>query len=249
MRKALDENIRYSRETWARHSWFQTAFLYTEKIHYYYLYRFLKNRFKKAAIRGKRPVLVDIGFGSGYPIARIAGRTPVRTIGLDLIRETVDRYNRRKVRNSAAIRMDPEKKKLPLKTGTADFTACSHLLEHVRDDRALLSEIRRILKKDGLCFFNIPINEEKFRVPNHVRKYTPGRFDQLLRKSGFRIDESFTSDNFTLWVTALGLKKSAAARMLKKALIFFLSLFPVAWLEKLPFKKSQYVCFARKRPE
>lgn len=39
-----------------------------------------------------------------------------------------------------------------------DIIICSHVLEHVQDDRKALSELKRILKPDGKIIFLVPIN-------------------------------------------------------------------------------------------
>jgi SAM-dependent methyltransferase len=42
-----------------------------------------------------------------------------------------------------------------------DFLFASHVLEHIKDDRAALSEIRRVLRPDGIAIIPVPIIGEK----------------------------------------------------------------------------------------
>lgn len=49
--------------------------------------------------------------------------------------------------------------RLPFQDSTFDSVLCSHVLEHVHDDRAALEEIYRVLKPGGLAFFLVPISE------------------------------------------------------------------------------------------
>ena len=45
---------------------------------------------------------------------------------------------------------------LPFANGTFDCVYASHVLEHIREDRVALSEIRRILKPGGLAILPLP---------------------------------------------------------------------------------------------
>lgn len=42
------------------------------------------------------------------------------------------------------------------KNDTFDFIICSHVLEHIDDDKKAMSEMRRILKKGGVAFIQVP---------------------------------------------------------------------------------------------
>ena len=46
---------------------------------------------------------------------------------------------------------------LPFKDNTYDFIFASHVLEHIPDDRKALSEIRRILKPNGIAVLPVPV--------------------------------------------------------------------------------------------
>lgn len=86
--------------------------------------------------------------------------------------------------------------------GTFDVVYCSHVLEHVLDDRQAMREIRRVLKPDGWAILLVPINaettfedptvvspEERLRVfgqRDHVRIYGHDYSDRL-REAGFTV--------------------------------------------------------------
>ena len=90
-----------------------------------------------------------------------------------------------------------------------DVVYCSHVLEHVPDDRLAMREFRRVLAKDGLALFLVPISaEETFEDPtitdpndrvlafgqnDHVRRYGPDVVDRL-REAGFRVQVVRDSD-------------------------------------------------------
>lgn len=67
--------------------------------------------------------------------------------------------------------------RLPFPDGTYDFVFASHVLEHIRDDAQVLSEISRVLKPGGVAVLPVPIvGEETVEYPepnphesHHVR--------------------------------------------------------------------------------
>ena len=84
-----------------------------------------------------------------------------------------------------------------------DIIFCSHVLEHVDDDRKAMRELRRILKPSGFAMLQVPIKnieetfedfsvttpEERERVfgqKDHVRIYGKDYVDRLI-ESGFKV--------------------------------------------------------------
>jgi SAM-dependent methyltransferase len=93
---------------------------------------------------------------------------------------------------------------MPFRDGSFDVVICSHVLEHVREDRLALREIHRVLAPEGLCLLQQPVdrhraetdedagNESKgarlaaFLQEDHVRIY--GRdFTQRVEEAGFDV--------------------------------------------------------------
>ena len=84
-----------------------------------------------------------------------------------------------------------------------DGIACSHVLEHVQDDRRAMREFCRVLKNDGWAIFLVPVTsdhtiedpsiidpKERLRVfgqADHVRRYGPD-FVNRLREAGFTVE-------------------------------------------------------------
>lgn len=69
-----------------------------------------------------------------------------------------------------------------------DVIICSHVLEHVDDDRRLLTDLSRALRQGGFLLINVPINET-LPDPKHVRFYTPGILKMLMTETGLKIEE------------------------------------------------------------
>ncbi len=95
---------------------------------------------------------------------------------------------------------------LPFEDNSFDLIFCNHVLEHIEDDHKAMTELYRVLKKDGMGIFQIPQDlsldktyedfsitsrEERmkyFGQYDHVRIYGKDYFDRL-RKVGFKVDE------------------------------------------------------------
>jgi SAM-dependent methyltransferase len=96
---------------------------------------------------------------------------------------------------------------LPYPDETFDAFICSHVLEHVADDRAGMRELRRVLQRDGWGILMVPIirklgsvDEEpagvseaeawrRFGQGDHVRLYNRGGFLTRAREAGFAVAE------------------------------------------------------------
>ena len=88
-----------------------------------------------------------------------------------------------------------------------DFFICSHVLEHVKDDRSALRELYRILRQGGRGILMVPIDLSVERIdedPNcsdpaerwrrfgqgdHVRKYSKQGFIDRIVEAGFELEQ------------------------------------------------------------
>lgn len=91
---------------------------------------------------------------------------------------------------------------LPFEDGTYDFVFASHVLEHIREDRKAIKEIRRVLRPNGIAILPVPIVCEKtIEYPDanpyeagHVRAPGPDYFERY--KEYFGRVEVHNSDSF-----------------------------------------------------
>lgn len=84
---------------------------------------------------------------------------------------------------------------------TYDVIICSHVLEHVQDDRKALREMRRILKPEGKIIFLVPIDldaagiDEEWGLPEEEnwRRFGQGDHCRMYDKKGLlqRLEEQF----------------------------------------------------------
>jgi SAM-dependent methyltransferase len=92
---------------------------------------------------------------------------------------------------------------IPFPDRSFDLIYCSHVLEHVPDDRKAMRECNRVLADDGMAILIVPIMAEKtiedptitdpkerlrlFGQEDHVRKYGPD-YSERLQEAGFRVE-------------------------------------------------------------
>ena len=94
---------------------------------------------------------------------------------------------------------------LPFLDNSYDFILCNHVLEHIINDNKAMRELYRVLKKNGIGIFQVPMDYnrnttfEDFSVTNkkernklfgqydHVRIYGLDFFDRL-QKAGFSVE-------------------------------------------------------------
>ncbi|MFL5731108.1 MAG: class I SAM-dependent methyltransferase, partial [Cytophagaceae bacterium] len=85
-----------------------------------------------------------------------------------------------------------------------DLIICYHILEHIENDSKAMTELFRVLKKDGLAFIQTPFKDGEiyedltikdpeqrklhFRQEDHVRIYSAESLKQRLEKAGFRVE-------------------------------------------------------------
>jgi SAM-dependent methyltransferase len=103
---------------------------------------------------------------------------------------------------------------IPFSQNHFDAILCNHVMEHVADDRMVLSEIYRVLRPGGLAILQVPLDpgltatyensaitnpherEKHFGQKDHVRLYGTDYPDRL-RSAGFLVSEWPVKENFT----------------------------------------------------
>ncbi|MFN2532369.1 MAG: methyltransferase domain-containing protein [Pyrinomonadaceae bacterium] len=160
-----------------------------ERLYSLYLRDYLPNLKKKGSID-----IVD--FGPSEPFSRfirsLSGKISYRTA--DLFAEGVD------------DRVDITEMRI-YSDNQYDFFICSHVLEHVNDDRKALRELYRILKPGGKGILMVPIvvslteiDEDpsetdegerwrRFGQGDHVRIYSKAGFIERVKEARFQIEE------------------------------------------------------------
>lgn len=103
---------------------------------------------------------------------------------------------------------------IPYEDNMFDAIICNHVLEHIEDEKKALSELKRVLKTDGVAFLNVPVfrnyettlEKPEYNTPelrleyygqsDHVRRY--GRdYDERLRRAGFLVKEISINEDYS----------------------------------------------------
>ena len=76
---------------------------------------------------------------------------------------------------------------LPYEDGTFDCVVCTEVLEHCRDPRAVMRELRRVVRPDAHVFLTTPFLVGLHEMPNDFYRYTPSALRDLAETSGFEV--------------------------------------------------------------
>jgi SAM-dependent methyltransferase len=115
--------------------------------------------------------------------------------------------------SSAQLTMDITQ--IPMPDASFDVILCSHVLEHVPDDRKAMRELRRVLKRGGALYSMHPVEADRaetfeddsitdraerrrlFGQWDHVRVYALDDFMVRLRAAGFDVEMETTDELLT----------------------------------------------------
>ncbi|MBD2311803.1 3-demethylubiquinone-9 3-O-methyltransferase [Desertifilum sp. FACHB-1129] len=159
---------------------------------------------------------LDVGCGGGFSCEYMAKRG-VKVSGIDLSEKCIQAA--RNHANLNQLEIDYRQgvaEKMPYNNDTFDAVICVDVLEHVADVSQVLAEIHRILKPNGIFFFDTINRNFKSKVvmiwmlENILREIQPGVHDwekfitpeeltQMLESQGFNQVEIQGFDMFGSW--------------------------------------------------
>lgn len=106
---------------------------------------------------------------------------------------------------------------MPMADGSFDLVICCHVLEHIRDDRAAMRELRRICSSDGHVLVQVPqhptgpTTEDLSDIPADERKRRFGEVDHM-RKYGTDIRERLRDAGFDVEMISVAETVDSATR-------------------------------------
>ena len=163
--------------------------------------------------------IAEIGSGGGHVLRMFPD---AHLTAVDVSRVFLDTA-RRNLRGYDARFLQGELSALSLPAASFDRVICTEVLEHTRDPAAVLAEIRRLLRPDGVAVITVPNDPLILRLKGlvrhtpvgwllrdkvswggdeyHLHVWTPAEFEQLLSPH-FQVQERAASPSAVLPVRA-----------------------------------------------
>ncbi len=120
--------------------------------------------------------VLEIGTGSGYGVSILSPRA-ASYITIDKYQPDFDFHNYANV-EFHQMSVPPLKN---ISSSSVDYVICFQVIEHIKDDFALIAEVHRVLRTGGKFIVTTPNKKMSLtRNPWHVREYTADEFKNLL---------------------------------------------------------------------
>ena len=149
-------------------------------MHIYYVRNAILTKLK-AALPFFSGTLLDVGCGHMPYKSAVLGADGVSNyIGMDL-------SDNRSYANKPDINWDGVV--IPLGDGTVDCALATEVLEHCPYPEETLTEIRRVLKPEGVLFITVPFIWMLHETPYDEYRYTPFALKRIVEASGFKVIE------------------------------------------------------------
>jgi SAM-dependent methyltransferase len=110
--------------------------------------------------------VLEVGCGGGNVLEQMPGHR----YGVDLSRFILEKARRRLGGGATLVRADATR--LPFADASFDRVFCSEVLEHVLEPEAVVAEMRRVLRSDGIAVVSVPneglinrVKEMLFKLP------------------------------------------------------------------------------------
>ena len=94
---------------------------------------------------------------------------------------------------------------LPFTEESFDYILCSEVLEHVFEVDQAVSEISRILRKNGIVFLTVPFFYRIHGDPSDYGRFTHHYWKEVLERKGMRIEKIEAQGN--LWTSLMDMTK------------------------------------------
>lgn len=102
----------------------------------------------------KNDQILDLGCGLGWGANLLSGKGMVKAIDID--KKTIQRARKRYFKNKKVKFIQADAINLSFKDQQFDIVVSIENIEHVKNWRKYVKEVKRVLKKDGLLFLTTP---------------------------------------------------------------------------------------------
>lgn len=178
-----------------------------------------------SSVRDQITSVLEVGCGTGAVLAAVRGAgVGTRHVGVDL----GDRSGQVRDTQGGALHFDEyDGDHLPYEDESFDLVYATHVLEHVRDERAFLSELRRVARRfvfvEVPCELNLRTSYERLQETldiGHINAYTPESFILTLETSGLRVrDQQLYDHSFSIHRFRSSLVSATAKTGLRRLLL------------------------------
>jgi len=150
------------------------------EIHYEHLHRYC---FASRFVKGKK--VLDLGCGEGYG-SDILSELAENVIGIDIDEKAIEHASSKYVKKNLKF-IRGSAFEVPIKSENSfDVIICFEILEHVEEHNKLLSEVKRLLKADGVLVISTPnkkvySDEANYKNPFHKKELYFSEFKELLK--------------------------------------------------------------------
>lgn len=138
-------------------------------------------------VKGK--VVLDIASGSGYG-SQILATSAKKVYGVDISPEAVkyagEHFNASNIEYLVGTGED-----IPLESNSVDSVVTFETIEHIKDYKKFIDEIKRVMKADGVAIVSTP-NDKEFAEGNHFHLHE-FEYDELMAmlKKAFKYTQSY----------------------------------------------------------
>jgi len=151
------------------------------QIHYEHLHRYA---FAARFVKGKK--VLDLGCGEGYGTYMLA-REATSVAGVEIDKPTIQHARSKYIKDNLEF-IEGSVLTVPIEGEKEfDIVVCFELIEHIAEQDKLLSEVKRLLKDDGLFIVSTPnkavyTDAPDHHNPFHVKELYFEEFRSLLRR-------------------------------------------------------------------
>lgn len=136
-------------------------------------------RYQAAQSLAEGKVVLDLASGAGYGTKMLAV-TAKKVYGVDNNREAIE-YAKKNYSTKNIEFLVGEATNIPLDDNSIDLIVSFETLEHIKDYKKFLAQVKRVLKKDGVFIVSTP-NDKEFPEDNefHEHEFTYSELKRLL---------------------------------------------------------------------
>lgn len=130
-------------------------------------------------------IILDVACGTGYGSTYLLNGGAKKVIGVDISKDAI-KYATKHYRGSRLHFLCMDATELGFRNNLFDMICSFEVIEHIKEYNKLLFQIRRVLKKEGVCIISTPSKEihsphmKKPLNPFHAQEFTIEEFRNIL---------------------------------------------------------------------